>query len=217
VHTRVIDHSGRGEALTGRCEGMKACVDNHRKGPRHGMRGALAAIALLALASLLVAGCGRSSSSGDSSTASEASAQFLQPGSANNKLVKFGSEAPSGVREEASKVLTDNLEARQAANFTAQCATLAQKQLEQVSKAKGAKAVKACPKELRKLAEPLSGSKSIRANQLTGPISALRVKGDEAYALFHGKDGDDYAVPMRPEGGGWEVAAIVLTKLGTTK
>jgi hypothetical protein len=166
----------------------------------------------LALLALVAAGCGGGSSS--DSTVAQASSEFLQPGNPNNKLVKFGSEAPPGVRSEASGVLTKNLDAREAADFVTQCATLDQKKLEEVSNDKGSKAIKACPKELRKLAEPLSESQPIRANQLSGQIAALRLKGNQAYALFHGDDSDDYAMPMYKEDGEWKVAAILLTKLG---
>jgi len=74
-----------------------------------------------------------------------------------------------------------------------------------------------CPKELKKLAEPLSGSKQIRADTLTGEIAALRVKGTQAYALYHGNDGNDYAVPMEMEGGSWKVGAIIPTELPPAK
>jgi hypothetical protein len=193
---------------------MTARVHKHRKVLGAGKRRVAGIMALLALVSLLATGCGGSSSSADSTT-TEGSAAFLQKGSTTNKIVEFGSEAPLPVRTEASDILTENLEAREEADFATQCATLAKEQAEQVTHAKGVKAVKSCPKELRKIAEPLSTSKSIRANQLAGPIAALRVKGAKAYALFHGKDRDDYAMPMRKEGKEWKVAAIVLIKLGT--
>jgi hypothetical protein len=166
----------------------------------------------MALLALLAAGCGGGSAS--DSIVAEASSEFLQPGNPNNKLVEFGSEASPSVRSEASVVLTKNLEAREAADFATQCATLDQERLEQVSHNKGSRARTACPKELRRLAEPLPESKPIRANQLSGPIAALRLKGNQAYALFHGRDTDDYAMPMDKEDGEWKVAAILLTKLG---
>jgi hypothetical protein len=196
---------------------MKARDNKQRKTWSDRQRRLSGVFALLALIFLLAAGCGGSSSSSAGSTTAESSSAFLQKGSTTNKIVEFGSEAPVAVRTKASDALTENLEAREEAHFAAQCATLAKEQVEQVSHAKGSKAAKICPKELRKIAEPLSTSKPIRANQLTGPIAALRVQGDKAYALFHGKDKDDYAMPMLREGAEWKVAAIVLTKLGTSK
>lgn len=47
----------------------------------------------------------------------------------------------------------------------------------------------------------------------TGPIAALRIEGDKAYALVHGNDGHDYAMPMQMEAGEWRVSAILLIPL----
>jgi len=40
------------------------------------------------------------------------------------------------------------------------------------------------------------------------PIAALRVEGDEGFALYHGTKGGDYVVAMGKEGDEWKVAAI---------
>ncbi len=166
----------------------------------------------------LVAGCGGGADPSNSvgkEGRTDASAAFLRPNDpSTDKLVKFGAEAPAEVREEASAVLTRNLKAREAAEFETQCATLAQKPIARITGAKGPEASKSCAKDLRKEAEPLSSSLPFRTNQLSGPISALRLEGNKGYALFHGMDSDDYAMPMIKEGPEWKVASILTIKLG---
>lgn len=73
-----------------------------------------------------------------------------------------------------------------------------------------------CKLALEKLAKPLSGSKAFRVDTLTGEIAALRVKGNEGFALYHGNDGNDYEMPMEKEAGRWRVASIATLELPKT-
>ncbi len=133
-------------------------------------------------------------------------------------MATFGEEAEATVRGEASSVLAENLTARQAADFKTQCATLGKRGLEAVlGEGKKAADRSKCAVTLKKLAEPLSGSKEVRADNLGGEIAALRIKADQAYALYHGTDGKDWAMPMELEGGSWKVGAIVAIELPKTK
>jgi hypothetical protein len=183
-----------------------------------------AAVALL-VGALLLGGCGGGSSSSPSSSSSgepanAASAQFLQPKSPTNELVEFGAEAPAAEREAAEAVLAKNLKAREEADFATQCATLATLVPEHMSesKKKGAAAAKACPAELKKLAEPLASSKPFRVDTLAGgTVAAFRVKGNQGDALYHGNDGKDYAMPMFKEGAQWKVAGLLTTQLNPPK
>jgi hypothetical protein len=181
----------------------------------------LVAIGVLALV-LTVAGCGggsgSSSTSGETNAAftasseSGASAEFLNKG--DRSIVEFGKEASEEDREAAGAVLTRNLRARQAANFAAQCATLTLKLMKQIPEAgKLGGPRKACPGVLRKVAMPLSATAEIRKDTLSGPIAALRVKGNLAQALYHGNDGKDYAIALEKEDGTWKVGALVTTEL----
>jgi hypothetical protein len=177
------------------------------------------AVALIVLA----VGCGGGSSSSSASRSGspsedpvgEASAEFLKPNSVGDKFVTFGSEAPPTEREAASKVLEENLKARAEANFATQCATLDISTIEEIVEPsmRASPAMAACPTGLKKLAEPLKASEKIRADTLDGPIAALRVKGDRAYALYHGNDKKNYSIPMEKEGGEWKVGALVTTEL----
>lgn len=171
---------------------------------------------------LILVGCGGGSSSTDSGSSSpagessdgqakaEPSAQFLKPNGVNNKVVRFGHEASTKEREEVGAVVTENLKARAAAKFAAQCKTLNMKGIEEIP---GAKNRGDCVKKLKEFAEPLSSTKRVRTNTLTGPIVALRVEGDQAFALYHGNDGKDYVLPLEKEGGAWKVSALLTTEL----
>ena len=182
----------------------------------------VAAVALI----VFVVGCGGGSSSSSSTPgsstedpSSEASAAFLQPKSPNNKYVIFGSEASAAQRKVASNVLGESLKAREKPDFAAQCATLNAATIKEVvePKKKTAKTIAApetCPDALKKLAEPFPDTEIARIDTLAGPISALRIKGAKAYALFHGTDKKDYAMPMEQEDGQWKVGALLAISLG---
>jgi hypothetical protein len=135
----------------------------------------------------------------------------LKPkGKGKNTIPKFGEEASVEEREAANAVVVASLKARQAADFAAQCETLDQAAMKEIPKAKN---LQGCPAALKKFAEPLSATKKFRKNTLSGSIAALRVKGDEGYALFHGTDGTDYAVPLEKEDGVWKVSAVNAIQL----
>jgi hypothetical protein len=181
------------------------------------------AIAVVVMA--LVSSCGggsnsASTSSGSSTSSSEGkvgktSAEFLRPKAPNNKYVKFGAEAPTAEREAATKVLEENLKARQDGDFVTQCASLDKATIEELAEPrKGAAAEAACPAALKKLAEPLKSTTKARADTLGGPIAVLRIKGPKAYALYHGNNKTDYSMPMVKEGGSWKVGSLVGSELG---
>lgn len=155
-----------------------------------------------------VAGCGGSSGS--------SSAPAIKPFSAageNAKYVKFGQEALAAQREAANLVLEANLQARASGDFAKQCAALNPKTIEEVTGSSKPSSRSRCPKSLQAFAEPLNQTKGQRADMLDEPIGSLRVKGKQGYALFHGRDGKDYAMPMETEGGKWMVGALLTTEL----
>jgi hypothetical protein len=177
----------------------------------------LAALLLL-VALVLTAGCGSNGGSGSSS--GEASqpvtgTKSFPKDKESKQYVAFGEEAAAAERDAASAILSENLTARQAADFAGQCSSLGKAGLESVlGPIKEIKPAKAkCPTSLKGLAEPLSSSKEVRTNTLSGSIAALRVKGAKGYALYHGNDGNDYAMPMEKEGGKWLVGSIVTIEL----
>jgi hypothetical protein len=164
-----------------------------------------------ALILIAAGGCSGSSSSGDSgsTTEPEASASFLKPGG-KNRIPKFGEEASEDEREAASAVLEESLQARAAGEWEKQCETLTAARAKRATANGGGGS---CASALKVQASPLSQSQAARANTMTGPIDALRVEGDRAFALYHGKKGKDYVMAMKKEGDEWKVSSLTESEL----
>jgi hypothetical protein len=168
----------------------------------------------MVLVAILVEGCGSSSSgSSGSSGDTEASTEFTKEGG-NNRPATFGEVAGADEREAASQVLERNLKARASGDWAAQCATLTAGRIRAVeATGKSFGAGRGCVSSLKAQAEPLSQTKAFRVNTLIGPIDVLRVKGSIGYALYHGTQHKDYAMPMKKEDGGWKVARLATTEI----
>jgi hypothetical protein len=170
--------------------------------------------------SVLVVGCG--STAGSASTAHQSgaaahpkgrSAEFRGSGIAT-EIVEFGTEAAARIGEEASPTLAKNLKARAAGDWSGQCATLSTKEAKKLGKdSTSTNVMVACEEGLRKLGTPLKKTEAARADTFGGQIDAMRVKGDIAYALYHGTDGTEYMMPMEQEHGEWKVASIETVTL----
>ncbi|MBS1894787.1 MAG: hypothetical protein JST59_26095 [Actinobacteria bacterium] len=173
----------------------------------------------LAVAAVLlvfaVAGCGGGTSSSTTGAAAPDGGKPFLKYTKSKKIVAFGTEASAEEREAASAILAQNLVARQAADFAAQCSSLGNAGLEAVlgTIKSSLTAQPECAEALKKFAEPLKASKGVRTDTLSGSIAALRVEGHKAFALFHGNDGHGYAMPMELEDGEWRVGAIMLIPL----
>lgn len=188
-------------------------------------RRAALVVGVAVLTAINVAGCGGAGTSSPSSTTSRSS-QPDEPSKEFNDykgirgvepVATFGKEADETERQGASSVLSENLAARQEGDFSVQCATLARVALETLlGPEAGTGAQARCKAALEKFAEPLAQSEAARADTLGGEIAALRVKGNRAFALYHGTDGNDYAIPMDSERGTWKVGAIVTLELPKT-
>jgi len=190
-------------------------------------RGSVLGLLILAVTVGLVTGCGGGGSSDASGQASksigieaskpaegEPSRTFLAK-SGENQIPQFGKEASAKERAAASKVLEENLRAREAGDWAIQCASLSPTGVEEVKEGTGGQGAGGggCAKELKARGEPLQRSKVFRVNTMTGPIDALRFKGNRAYALFHGTGGQDYAMPMEKIDGEWKVASLLTEEL----
>ncbi|MGB7684774.1 MAG: hypothetical protein WBL45_03235 [Solirubrobacterales bacterium] len=157
-------------------------------------------------------GCGGdsgASATSDPSGGAEASSSFIKPGG-KNQIPKFGDEADEDEREAASAVLQESIQARAAGEWARQCETLTAGRVKRVQET-GASGN--CASALKIQAAPLSETQALRANTMTGPIDALRVEGDRGFALYHGRNGKDYAMPMREEDGEWKVSSLTETEL----
>lgn len=192
------------------------------------LRGALALSAAILLAACLVA-CG--SDSGDSTATATApaagettgagaageqgsggSAEFRTPGG-DNSIQTFGEEAGASEVRAASVVLGDYLEARSRQEFARQCASLARSTvapLEDFASRSPQSGDRGCAAVLSALLAPVPSS--ALANTMSAGIASLRVEGDRAFALYHGRKGVDYFVPMEKENGKWKVAALEPTE-----
>jgi hypothetical protein len=154
--------------------------------------------------------CGGSSSDADEV---EASKSFLQPGG-KNKIAKFGEEASADEREAASEVLEENLEAREAGEWAKQCSSLttgAVKRLQEENVERNFPKGN-CTESLSAQGETL-GTEAVRENTMTGPIDALRVKGDRGYALYHGTEGKDYSMAMKKVNDEWKVDSLITEEI----
>ena len=154
-------------------------------------------------------GCGSGSSDANET---EAGKTFLKKG-AKNTIPKFGEEASSDERDAASEVLEENFEARAAGEWAKQCESLTKKQLDEIDKESILGPKGTCVEDIERQALPLTASKGVRENTMTGPIDALRVKDSRAWALYHGVKGKDYAMPMKKEGDEWKVDSLTTTEL----
>lgn len=177
-------------------------------------RNARFAAILLAILTAAIAGCGSGSPSGTEGQAptNGSREEFIKPGNKANKYAEFGHEATVKDREAASKVLAENLEARAAGNWATQCSSLTLDLVRELEGTVSAQKPNECASRLKQLAEPLSGSASVRADPLRGSIDVLMVNGAKAYALFHGTKNKDYAIPMEKAGGEWKVGALLTSE-----
>jgi hypothetical protein len=175
-----------------------------------GRRTALAAAAALALVALAVAGCGGSSSG---STGGSGSSPPTPGFSKQAKPAAFGEEAKASERNVASQLLERNRSARARSVYAIECETMSAPAAEAI-KESGSSATgkeETCAEALE--AEAENTPRELLENPLVGPISALRVEGNQGYALWHGKDEKDYAMKMELENGEWKVAATLYEVL----
>jgi hypothetical protein len=150
-------------------------------------------------------------SKGSTSKKTEASRQFITKGG-NNEIPKFGKEADAEERELVSSIVEENLKARAAGDWAGQCSSLAVSVIKTLEKTASPLTGQSCAKALE--AEAAKVPRYLLANNMTGPIAALRIGGKSGYALYHGTEGVDYAMPMTNEGGEWKVGALLPIKLG---
>jgi hypothetical protein len=183
----------------------------------------IALLAVVALLALMAVGCGSdSSSASDGGTTKEQGSSTAkgQSGSsapskgfgANNEAVRFGRESSAAELAVVSKLVEDSLEARAAKDWAGQCATLSLSVKQSIEfGSPAAEKQNGCATGLA--AEGKGVSKKALRNNMAGPVVAFRVEGNEGYALYHGDDGTDWAMPMTKEGGEWKVNGLFANEL----
>jgi hypothetical protein len=135
--------------------------------------------------------------------------QFLGPQGSDNSVQEFGSEASDAEFEEAAAVLHAFLDARAAGDWEGACEQLATSTAEafdefaeKLPQFKGS----GCADVLESLSGRVPESELKRT--AVADVGALRVEGDQAFLLYHGVAGVDYAITMVQEDGRWKVASM---------
>jgi hypothetical protein len=181
----------------------------------------------LAVVVLLVFACGCGGNSGESTdpvdTTTEKSARttdlskeagnFRGPDGENTQAV-FGHEASGAERARASRVIEGWLRARATTDWAADCSyfsrryrhALVAEDATQVSDGE----VQTCAQALDFFGSAASGD---YRNTLSGSIDRFRVGGGLGIALYHGNDGNNWAVLMDREAGKWWVAVAAPQEL----
>jgi hypothetical protein len=167
---------------------------------------------MLCLLLAAVAGCGSDSGTGGETETKPsrmyprvhgASREFLLP-DGDNAVQFFGKEASPSEREEASRVVHAWMRARVAEDWKSDCKHLSAgyaKTLMEDAKAVSNGKATTCVETLAFFGDEASGS---AGNTLTGPIDSLRVRGNRAFAQWHGPHQIDWVLPMRIEDGVWK-------------
>jgi hypothetical protein len=154
---------------------------------------------------VLLASCGGGSAG--SSTASTTTATTTERTSSRGPG-GTGAKAPSREVQAAESTLASFFEARAKEDWKAACFLLSssvRSQLEELAKGIGGKA-KGCASVL---AMSSKGETAVGlASPLTHALTSLRVRGNDAFALWVGPRGQKYAMPMVREGGGWRPAEV---------
>jgi hypothetical protein len=184
-------------------------------------------ILILGIVAVVLGGCGGSDSTARSSTASAKSPpdetkeypslkgparQFLLP-RGTPASVTFGREASTAEREQANGVIHAWMRARAAKDFAEECRYFSKKYVKALVKedaqiiTRGR--VTTCPGALHYFGPMASGDFK---NDLTGPIDSLRVGEGHGYALYHGRDGNDWSLGVDREAGKWWVGIAAPSK-----
>lgn len=149
--------------------------------------------------------------------------EFIIPGG-DNAVPEYGREGTRAERHQASRMIQGMMQARAAKDFIEECRYFSRRYIralvaedaELVSEGK----VGTCPEALDYFGWKASGN---FRNTLTGSIDSLRVPSSreshakaviEGFAMYHGKDGIDYVVPLHREAGKWWVAGAAPLSRG---
>ena len=179
----------------------------------------LSVIALLVFAG----GCGGGESTVPIDTATGKSTREADPSRGGqdfrgpddkNTQASFGHEASEAERARASRVIEGWLRARAVTDWAADCSffsrryrhALVAEDATEVSNGE----VQNCPHALAFFGIAASGDYK---DTLSGAIDGFRVGGGLGIALYHGNDGNDWAVTMEKEAGKWWVAVAMPTEL----
>lgn len=157
-----------------------------------------------------------STPSGSTGSESKGPAASFKVKHGDNSIPDFGGEAPTTERQRATAALAAFLGARASGDWSRACTYLSaptRKQIEMFARSSKGKA--SCGTILAALSR---GSTTADEDTLTGGIASLRIKGETAFALYHGPHSSKYVMPMRNEGGAWKMGELapLAYPLGST-
>ncbi len=147
--------------------------------------------------------------SGSAGTGSGGGADAFRVHGADNSIPDYGAEASAAERAAAGAALAAYLKAYAKGEWSKACpyiATSLRSSLQRLASGSKQLTGAGCAKTLATLSA--AAPAGTRADPLIGGPAALRVKGDNAFALFYGAHNQQYMMPMASEGGDWKVTQI---------
>lgn len=142
----------------------------------------------------------------------ERSAGFRTPGG-DNSIQEYGGEGDGGERAKATKTITVFYKANEKEDWATVCGLLSSKNiaaLKQFSEKMKDLNGKGCPEVLSLVMTKTQGKPP---EEIKGGVISLRVKGNVAFALYHGINGKNYAFPLQLEDGEWKLTGLAPTPL----
>jgi hypothetical protein len=197
-------------------------VKGLRGGP--GRRRAFAVLLLALLLTLVGSGCGgdgntasSSSSSGQETSSEESSGEDSTSTSQESEesvggeksIEEYGAEAGGGERGAILSSFHNYLQAIAAGDNSTACSYLSvrvQQGLRQLVKQRAS-----CEQILPKLLAPTAAA--ISRQQDNGKITKVRVKGDQAFVVFHAPGAKLYMLGLVREGGEWKATTVAASVL----
>jgi hypothetical protein len=159
-------------------------------------------------------GSGGGSEGSESISPHERSYQFRTPGG-DNSIQSFGDEGGGSDRSEATAIVTALFKALESGDWTEVCNTYLSasniEQLKVLSEKSPQVKGKGCAEVLGGLAS--SGARANSPDAPDGDVVSLRIEGEVAFAIYRGRDGKGYAVPLKLEGGKYKLTALAPTPL----
>lgn len=141
------------------------------------------------------------------------SEQFRVKGG-DNSIQDFGEESGESELEEAATSLHDFLVGRAEEDWPTACAHLTKtvkQQLEQLASQSKQLSHAGCAQILAALTPPLPAK--VQKESTIVDAGSLRTEDEQAFLIYRGAERKAYAIPMKPEGGGWKVGALAATPL----
>jgi hypothetical protein len=171
------------------------------------------------LCALLLAACGSGDSSSSPSAASTEEAKTTTESTASKRsenaeesIEGFGSEATGSPRAQLIGAFRAYLGALGEADIASICAGLAARVRESLANLAQSKEKKAsCESVLPKLLSP--SAPTAARQQANGKVTRVRVKGDEAFIIFHAPGARLYQMTMVRESGRWKASTAIASVL----